>query len=44
MWHAYNLISTGDLVMASTIRKVSNFNIAFLYELRDEKSYFTGSE
>lgn len=24
MWHAYNLIATGDLVKASTIRKVTS--------------------
>lgn len=24
MWHAYNLISKGDIVRASTIRKVQN--------------------
>lgn len=27
MWHAYNIIATGDLVKASTIRKVLWFLI-----------------
>lgn len=32
MWHAYNLISIGDLVTGSTIRKVmsENFHLDFL--------------
>jgi protein pelota len=27
MWHAYNIISIGDQIKASTIRKVSGNNI-----------------
>lgn len=35
MWHAYNLIAVGDLVKASTIRKVCDrFEIKKFFQLK----------